>query len=171
MAIFKVERPSKEAKALIRNQVSMLLWNGNVETSLVKATAVKSRAEKILTLAINSYKDVVKTTKKQIDAKGKEVQVEVLNDGPKKLAARRKIMGYVYDLQEQRKDGEKKDSFVARTEDIKHPLVEKIFNVYAPRYAERAERLGQKGGYTRVYKLGMRRGDAAEMARIELVND
>lgn len=171
MAIFKVERPSKEAKALIRNQVSMLLWNGNVETSLVKATAVKSRAEKILTLAINSYKDVVKTTKKQIDAKGKEVEVEVLNDGPKKLAARRKIMGYVYDLQEQRKDGEKKDSFVARTEDIKHPLVEKIFNVYAPRYAERAERLGQKGGYTRVYKLGMRRGDAAEMARIELVND
>ena len=52
---------------------------------------------------------------------------------------------------------------------LKHPLFEKIFNVYAPKYAERAESNGQKGGYTAVYKLGPRKGDAAEMAKIVLL--
>ena len=48
-------------------------------------------------------------------------------------------------------------------------MIEKIFNVYAPRYAERAKNVGQKGGYTRIIKLGARRGDNAEMAKIELI--
>ena len=47
--------------------------------------------------------------------------------------------------------------------------IEKIFNVYAPKYAKRKEELGQGGGYTRILKLGARRGDNAEMAIIELV--
>ena len=93
----------------------------------------------------------------------------VLNDGPKKLAARRKIMGYVRDLQEQRKPKESMEAYKARIADINHPLLEKIFNVYAPKYAERAKQLGQGGGYTRIIKLGQRRGDAAEMAVVELV--
>ena len=166
MATAKLGRPTKERMALIRNQVSDLLWNEHLETTEEKAKAVRRQAEKIITLAVNTYKDVVKTSKDKIDAKGNKVAVEVINDGPSKLAARRQIMAFCYDLQEQ-----KKAQFVARTQDIKHPLVEKIFNVYAPRYAERAEKLGQKGGYTRVYKLGARRGDAAEMARVELIND
>ena len=98
-----------------------------------------------------------------------KVKKEVLNDGPKKLAARKKIMGYVYDLQEQRKPKESMESYKARIEGINHPLLEKIFNVYAPKYAERAKTSGQGGGYTRVIKLGMRRGDASEMAIVELV--
>ena len=49
------------------------------------------------------------------------------------------------------------------------PLIEKIFNVYAPKFAERSEQIGQKGGYTTIHKLGMRRGDAAEMAIIEVL--
>ena len=91
------------------------------------------------------------------------------SDGPKKLAARRKIMGYVYDLQEQRKEKESITAYQARVEGINHPLIEKIFNVYAPKYAERAKQVGQGGGYTRVIKLGKRRGDASEMAVVELV--
>ena len=78
-------------------------------------------------------------------------------------------MSYLYDLQEQKGAKESKAAFRAKTEDVNHPLVEKIFNVYAPRYAERAKNLGQKGGYTRVTKLGTRRGDNAELALVELV--
>ena len=78
-------------------------------------------------------------------------------------------MAYVYDIQEQRQEKETLASFEARTKDINHPLVEKIFNVYAPKYAERAEKLGQGGGYTRIVKLGQRRGDASEKALIELI--
>ena len=48
-------------------------------------------------------------------------------------------------------------------------FLEKIFNVYAPKYAKRAKELGQGGGYTRIIKLGTRRGDASEMAIVELV--
>ena len=177
MAIAKLGRPSKERNALLRGQVSTLLWNGKIETTLAKAKATARQAEKIITLAINTYLDTVKVEKlikvKTKDSKGvvteSKVKKEVLNDGPKKLAARKKIMSYVYDLQEQRKPKESMEAYKARIEGINHPLLEKIFNVYAPKYAERAKTSGQGGGYTRVIKLGMRRGDAAEMAIVELV--
>ncbi|MBQ8844413.1 MAG: 50S ribosomal protein L17 [Candidatus Gastranaerophilales bacterium] len=169
MANDKLGRPSKERNSLLRGQVSSLLWNGSIETTLAKAKATARMAEKILTAAINSYQDTVSVVKEIKDASGKKIKTEVLNDGPKKLAARRKIMAYVYDIQEQRKPKESKEVFKARIEGINHPLIEKIFNVYAPKYAERAKELGQGGGYTRVTKLGMRRGDASEMAKVELI--
>lgn len=169
MANAKLGRPSKERNALLRGQVSTLLWNGKIETTLAKAKATARVAEKIITLAINSYEDTLKVVKEVKGADGKKVKQEVLNDGPKKLAARRKIMSYVYDLQEQRKPKESITAFQARIEGINHPIVEKIFNVYAPKYAERAKQSGQGGGYTRVIKLGQRRGDASEMAVVELV--
>ena len=78
-------------------------------------------------------------------------------------------MSYLMDRQEQRKDKESTEAFEARTKDIKHPLLEKIFNVYAPKYAARAKEVGQGGGYTRIVKLGQRRGDSAEMAIVELI--
>lgn len=169
MANDKLGRPSKERKALLRGLVSGLLWNGKVETTLAKAKSVARQAEKIITLAINSYEDTVRVVKEVKEADGKKVKKEVLNDGPKKLDARRKIMAYVYDIQEQRKPKEPIATYKARIEGINHPIIEKIFNVYAPKYAERAKQSGQGGGYTRVIKLGMRRGDAAEMAVVELV--
>jgi len=66
----KLGRPSKERNALLRGQVSDLLWNGKIETTLAKAKAVRSKAEKILTLAINSYEDIVKVPKQIKDEKG-----------------------------------------------------------------------------------------------------
>ena len=169
MANDKLGRPSKERKALLRGQVSTLLWNGKIETTLAKAKSTARIAEKIITLAINSYEDTTKVVKEVKGADGKKVKQEVLNDGPKKLAARRKIMSYVYDLQEQRKEKESKETFKARIEGINHTLIEKIFNVYAPKYAQRAKDKGNAGGYTRITKLGARRGDAAEVAIVELV--
>ena len=165
----KLNRPTDQRMAVMRSLATNLLWYGKIETTLEKAKEVRSYAEKILTKAINTYEDVVKTTKPTVDAKGVKTQREVINDGTKKLAARRDIMSKLYDMQEVRADKESKTDFVKRTEDIKHPLIEKIFNVYAPKYAKRKESLGTGGGYTRILKLGTRNGDNAEMAIIELV--
>ena len=169
MANDKLGRSSKERDAMLRGQVSSLLWNGKIETTLAKAKSTARVAEKLLTLAINTYQDTTRVVKEVKGADGKKTKKEVLNDGPKKLAARKKIMAYVYDLQEQRKPKESITAYKARIEGINHPIIEKIFNVYAPKYAERAKTSGQGGGYTRIIKLGTRRGDASEMALLELV--
>ena len=169
MKVKMLGRPTEERLAIMRNQATDLLWKGKIETTLARAKSLKSYVEKILTLAINSYEDVVTVTKYSVNTKGEKVAREVMNDGPKKLAARRKIMGKVYSVKEQRKPGEKKADFIARTENIKHPLLEKIFNIYAPKYDARAKELGQRGGYTRILKVGIRKGDNAEMAIIELI--
>jgi len=169
MANEKLGRPSKERNAMLRGLVSTFLWNGKLETTEAKAKSAARMAEKIITIAINSYEDTIKVEKLVKGDDGKKVKTNVLNDGPKKLAARRKIMAYVYDLQEERKPKESIEAYKARIEGINHPLIEKIFNVYAPKYAERAKQAGQGGGYTRITKLGMRRGDATKMALVELV--
>ena len=165
----KLNRPTDERIAVMRSLATNLLWYGKIETTLEKAKELRSYAEKLLTKAINTYEDVVKTTKDSVDAKGVKVQKEVVNDGAKKLAARRDIMSKLYNIQEVRADKESKADFVKRTKDIKYPLIEKIFNVYAPKYAKRIETLGTAGGYTRIIKLGTRNGDNAEMVIIELV--
>ena len=169
MANDKLGRPTDQRLAVLRNQVSYLLWHGKIETSVAKAKAVASKAEKMLTLAINTYEDNVKVKKAVVDEKGNKVEKEVVVDGVKKLAARRKLMSYLYDLQEQRMPKESAANFKARVEGVNHPLIEKIFNVYAPKYADRAKELGTAGGYTRVIKTRARRGDASELAIVELV--
>lgn len=169
MANAKLGRPSKEKNSMLRGLVSDLLWYGKVETTLARAKSVRSQAEKLITLAINSYEDIVKVTKEIKDEKGVKVKQTVSNDGPKKLQARRAIMAYVMDRQEQRKPKESIEAFEARTKGINHPLLEKIFNVYAPKYSARAKELGQGGGYTRIIKLGQRRGDASMQAIVELI--
>ena len=165
----KLGRPTDQRMAVIRNQVSTLLWNGSVETTLAKAKAVRSVAERIITLAMKTYQDTLRIDKDVMNNKGVKVTKKVLIDGKDKLAARRRIMAQVYDLQEIKSKEESKRSFEKRTENINHPLIEKIFNELAPRYAKRAKDLGQGGGYTRILKLGARKGDDAEMAIIELV--
>lgn len=165
----KLGRPAKERVAILRNQASQLLWYGKIETTLAKAKELRSYVEKIITKAVNTFDDNIEVEVVKTNAKGKEVKTTVVKDGVKKLAARRAIMAKIYDLQEVKGFTESKAAFNARTKDVKHPLVEKIFNEIAPKYAQRAEELKQGGGYTRIYQLGERRGDSAETAIIELV--
>ena len=155
--------------ALIKNQASELLWHGKITTTEARAKEVASYVAKIITLAVNSYTDTIETEVKVADAKGKETAKTLVKDGTKKLNARRKIMTLVNDLQEVKGFKESKPDFKKRTAAIKYPLIEKIFDEYAPKYAARKEEKGQGGGYTRIYKLGPRKGDAAEVAIIELI--
>jgi large subunit ribosomal protein L17 len=165
----KLGKTSEQRVAMLRNQASELLWYGKIQTTQAKAKELQPYVEKIIAKAIKVYdaneeKEVVKK-----DSKGKEVTVKVIKDSPKKLAARRAIMAKLRDLQEVKGFNEKKSEFKARTKDIKHPLMEKLFNEIAPKYAQRTEEVGQGGGYTRIYLLGQRKGDGAEEAIIELV--
>ena len=151
--------------AILKNQVSQLLWKGKLETTEARAKEVQKLAEKYITLAVNTYKDTVEVTKTKI-VDGKETTVKVLNDGATKLAARRTLMANLADLQETRLPKEKKTEYAMRTKTVRHPLIEKMFNDYAPKFDAKAEQSGQKGGYTAVYKMTQRRGDGAEMALI-----
>ncbi len=157
--------------ALIKNQASALLWHGRIETTDARAKEVASYVAKILTLAVNTYTDTVETEVKVLDKKGKETTKTLVKDGTKKLNARRKIMALVNDLQEVKGFKESKPDFKKRTKAIKSPLIEKIFDEYAPKFDARKEEKGNGGGYTRIYKLGPRKGDAAEVAIIEIIND
>ena len=165
----KLGKPTNQRLAMVSNLATDLLWYGHIETTFDRAKAAAKLAEKIITLAVNSYEDVVVTDKKTIDNNGKEKTVTISKDGVKKLAARRTMIAMLEDRQEQRKKGEKLADFEARTQGIEMPLIEKIFDDIAPKYAERAKELGQKGGYTRVVKTNVRRGDNAQMALVELV--
>lgn len=151
--------------ALLKNQVSQLLWNGKLETTAARAKEVQKLAEKYITLAINSYKDTVEVQKTKI-VNNAATTVTVVNDGPKKLAARRTLMAKLADLQETRLPKENATEYKLRTKTVKHPLIEKLFNDYAPKFDKLAEEKGQKGGYTAIYKMNPRRGDGAEMALI-----
>lgn len=165
----KLGKTSEQRDAMLRNQASELLWYGKITTTEARAKALQPYVEKIITKAIKVFDDNEEIEVKKTDKKGKEITVKSVKDSPKKLAVRRNLMGKLRDLQEVKGFSEKKSDFKKRTQDIQHPLMEKLFNEIAPKYAQRKEELGQGGGYTRIYLLGARKGDAAEQAIIELV--
>ena len=156
----KLGKRTDQRMAMLKNQVSELLWYGQIETTVDRAKAVRSLAEKYITIAMRAYQD---------DAKGAKKEVVFTNDGAKKLAARRRLMAELVDLQEIKGAKESKSAYKARIKDTKHPLIEKMFKEYAPKYDARKNELGQGGGYTRILKIGTRRGDAAETCILKLI--
>ena len=110
----KLGKATDQRLALLKNQVSYVLWNGKIETTLARAKEVQKLAEKNLTLAINTYQDVVKVQKTKV-VNGKETKVDVINDGPKKLAARRKLISNLVDIQETKGQKESKSAYNLRT--------------------------------------------------------
>ena len=172
MANRKLGKPSDQRVALLRNQTTALLWNGKIITTETRAKEIRSIAEKLITLAVSEYENSETVEKETYNEKGQIVKAEKQQDKPSKLHARRQIMAYLYDIPEPKKekDGkvETKSEYKERTKDNRHPVVEKLFREIAPKYDARAKE-GKKGGYTRITKLGPRRGDAAEMVVLELV--
>lgn len=165
----KLNRPTDQRVAVVRGLTTDLLMYGRIETTEARAKEVRKQAEKIITMGIKTYADVVTVTKTKVNDKGQKVETEVKNDGADKLNARRRMMAYLYERAIPQNEGEKLAEYKARVKDIQHPVVEKVFAELAPKYAKRAEELGQGGGYTRIIKMGPRRGDCAEAVILELV--
>ena len=165
----KLNRPTDQRVAVIRGLTTDLLWYGRIETTEARAKEVRRQAEKIITMGIKSYADTVTVKKAKLNDKGQRVETEVKNDSPIRLNARRRMMAYLYERQIPRNEKEKKAEYKVRTAEINHPVISKIFDELAPKYAKRAEELGQGGGYTRIIKKGPRRGDCAEAVILELV--
>ena len=169
MANRKLGKPSDQRKALLRNQVTNLIWYGKIETTLARAKEVSAQTEKLITLAVRECDNNIEVTKETNNDKGQTVVLTVQNDAPSKLHARRQIMSYLYEIPAPKQEKESKSDYRERTKDIKHPVVEKLMREIGPKYKKRKAEKGIGGGYTRIIKKGPRRGDAAEMAIIELV--
>ena len=165
----KLNHSSGPRKALLRNQVTALIWTGRITTTETRAKAIRPIAEKLIAKAIRVYNKDVTVTKSVKDENGNVVEKEFTNDSAEKLAVRRQLMAYLYDLPLEKGEKETKYLYGKRNNEVKHPVVEKMFRELAPKYAEKLEKTGQGGGYTRVLKLGQRRGDAASAVIIELV--
>ena len=169
MANRKLGRPTDQRMALLRNQVTNLIWYGRIETTLTRAKEVRSLAERLITVALRQCDNTIELKKETKNDKQQIVVLDVVNDAPARLAARRYVMRYLYEIPAVQGKDEDKEDFKERVKNVKHPVVEKLFREIAPKYKKRAEEKGQGGGYTRIVKNGPRRGDGAEMVILELV--
>ena len=160
----KLGRTADQRKALLRGLVTNLIKYGKIETTEAKAKEVRSVAEHLITLAVKEYANTVTVTKEFHNDKGQLVTLEVVNDAPSKLHVRRQLLAYLYNIPEEKLADETKAEYKERTKDVKYPVVEKLFREIAPANKDR------KGGYTRMFKLGPRRGDAAEMVILEIID-
>ena len=158
----KLNKPTDQRDAMFRNMATAFLWNGKLVTTETRAKELRPIVEKLITIAVAEYKNTETVTKKTYNDKQQVVEVEKKIDMPSKLHARRQIIASLYNITEVQQHKEKKADFEKRTA-ANFPVVEKLFNELAPKYD------GKNGGYTRILKLGPRRGDAAEMALIELI--
>ena len=173
----KLSRTSDQRKALLRNQVTNLLYNGKIVTTEAKAKEIRKIAEGLIALAVkekDNFEEVTvkaKVARKDKDGKrvkevvdGKKVTVydevdkTIKKDMPSRLHARRQMLKVLYPVKEvpTAQAGKKKN-----TKEV--DLVDKLFTEIAPKYADR------NGGYTRIIKIGQRKGDAAMEVILELV--
>ena len=173
----KLSRTAAQRKALLRGQVTALLANGKIVTTEAKAKEIRKIAEGIIALGVKekdnfeTVKVTAKVARKDKDGKrvkevvdGKkvtvydEVEKEIKKDLPSRLHARRQMLKVLYSVTDvpTENSGKKKN-----TKEV--DLVAKLFDEIAPKYA------GRNGGYTRIIKIGPRKGDAAMEVVLELV--
>ena len=173
----KLGRTSDQRKALIRNQVTALLYNGKIVTTEAKAKEVRKVAEGLIALAAkekDNFEEVTVTAKvPRKDAEGKrvkevvdgkkvtvydEVEKTIKKDMPSRLHARRQMLKVLYPVKEVPTEGAKRKKNTKQVD-----LCDKLFTEIAPKYADR------NGGYTRIIKIGQRKGDGALEVVLELV--
>ena len=173
----KLGKKTKLRKALLRNQVTALLYHGKIVTTEARAKEIRKIVEPMITLAAKEKDnfDVVTVNAKvaRKDAEGKrvkevvdgkkvtvydEVAKEIKKDQPSRLHARRQLMKFLYPVVEVPAEGKGRKKNTRKVD-----LVDKLFTEYGPKYANR------NGGYTRIIKIGQRRGDGAMKVVLEFV--
>ena len=173
----KLGKTSDQRKALLRNQVTAVINNGKIVTTLARAKEVQKIVDGLIALGVkekDNYETVKVTAKvalKDKDGKrvkevvdGKKVtkyetvEKEIKKDLPSRMNARRKMIKVLYPVTEvpAAAAGKKKG-----TKEV--DLVAKLFDEYGVKYANR------NGGYTRIVKIGQRKGDGAMEVVLELV--
>ena len=173
----KLGKTSSQRKALLRNQVTQLIYHGKITTTEARAKEVRKQAESLIALAVrekDNYESLEidakiplkdkdgKRVKEVVDGK-KVTQYETIKktikkDSPSRLHARRQMLKVLYPVVEV------PDSNAGRKRNTKQvDLVAMLFDEIAPKYVNR------NGGYTRIIKVGPRKGDAAMEVVIELV--
>ncbi len=173
----KLGRTSDQRKAMLRSLATNLIYNGKIVTTEARAKEVQKIVDGLIALGVkekDNYETVKVTAKvpmKDKDGKrvkevvdGKKVtkyetvEKEIKKDLPSRMNARRKMLKVLYAVTEvpTAAAGKKKG-----TKEV--DLVAKIFDEYGVKYANR------KGGYTRIVKIGQRKGDGAMTVVLELV--
>ena len=173
----KLGRTASQRKALIRAEVTNLLHHGKIITTEAKAKEVRKIAEGLIAMAVrekDNFEEVtVKAKVARKDAEGKrvkevvdgkkvtvydEVEKEIKKDSASRLHARRQMLKVLYDVTDvpTARAGKKKN-----TKKVDMPA--KLFDELAPKYANR------NGGYSRIVKIGQRKGDGAMEVLLELV--
>ncbi len=173
----KLGRTSSQRKAMLRSLATALIENGKIETTEARAKEVRKIVEGLIAMAVkekDNYEEVTVKAKVYVkDKDGKRVKEEVdgkkvdkvdfvdktvKKDKPSRLHARRQMLKVLYPVKEVPAEnaGKKKNT---KTVD----LAQKLFDEVAPKY------VGRNGGYTRIVKIGQRKGDAAMQVILELV--
>jgi large subunit ribosomal protein L17 len=162
---------------MLRSLTTQLLYHGKIKTTETRAKEVRRVAERLITLAVkerdNFTTETVTVKVPQKDKDGKrikemqngrrvtvfnEVEKSIKKDQPSRLNARRKILSVLYPVTQTPENNRK-----MRSQSKEIDMAALMFDKVAPRY------LSRQGGYTRIVKIGPRRGDAAEMVLLELV--
>jgi len=178
MAMYrKLGKSSSQRKALLRSQVTAVIYHGKIVTTEARAKEVRKIVDHLVALAVrekDNFETVTvtaKVPKKDKDGKrvkevvdGKKVTVfdnvekTIKKDNASRLHARKLIIKELYTVTDVPKAvaGKKRN-----TKEI--DLVAKLFDEIAPKYVDR------NGGYTRIVKIGLRKGDAAMEVVLELV--
>lgn len=169
----KLGRASDQRMAVLKGLVTALLQHGRIETTEARAKEVKNIVEKLIASAVkeadNFSSKQIKITTAKLDGKGRKITKTVTSkndrkyevvereektdlvtvDSPSRLSARRRAMRWIYRVKDEN------GKYIN--------VVDKLFDEIAPKFK------GTNGGYTRIYRLGARRGDAAEVVILELV--
>lgn len=173
----KLGRTSDQRKALIRNQVTALLYHGKIVTTEAKAKEIRKVADGLIALAVkekDNFETVTvtarvarkdkdgKRVKEVVDGKKKtvydSVEKTIKKDNPSRVHARRQMMKVLYSVTEVPTEA------AGRKRNTKQvSIADKLFDEIAPKYE------GRNGGYTRIIKIGPRKGDAAMEVVLELV--